>query len=504
MRRLLATALLAAGLLPAAVDSRLPEAAKSGDRRAVLEMLAQKADANAAEADGTTALHWASYNDDVAMAKALLAAGAKPDAANRYGMTPLSAACTNGSAAMVEELLRAGADANLAITGGETPLMTASRTGRLDAVRLLLQHGAKINAQDDKTGQSAIMWAAAEGNAGVIAALVAAGADVNQRLDSGFSPILFAAREGHIEAVKALLQAGADANDAIPMAGRKRVAFKNPPRLGETALMFAVANAHYELAAVLLDAGANPNAKETGYTALHVVSDARKPGGGDNDPPPEGSGNMTSLEFVKKIVASGADINSRMTKKVAFGMTGLNTVGATPFFLAAKTADVELMRALAALDADPKLPNADGSTPLMAAAGLGTRSPGEDAGTESEVMEAIQLCLELGNDINAVDKNGETAMHGAAYKNLPGAVELLAAKGADPRVWNQKNKMGWTPLRIAEGYRFGNYKPSLVTVAAFHRVMDKAGIPIPVQSEGGDNISPYAKPKMPETAPSKQ
>jgi ankyrin repeat protein len=237
-----------------------------------------------------------------------------------------------------------------------------------------------------------------------------------------------------------------------------------------------VVNGHFQLAANLLDAGADPNAAGVGYTPLHIIHQVRKPGGGDNDPAPRGSGTMTSLEFVKKLVASGANLNARMTRKFNFGLTGLNTVGATPFLLAARSADAELMRTLAALGADPLIPNADNATPLIVAAGLGTRSPGEDAGTESEVLEAVQAALELGNDINAVDNNGETAMHGAAYKNLPAVVEYLAKQGANPEVWNRKNKHGWTPLTIAQGYRFGNYKPSAVTVAAFHRVMAAAGI----------------------------
>src|SRR5436190_5853311 len=161
-----------------------------------------------------------------------------------------------------------------------------------------------------------------------------------------------------------------------------------------------------------------------------------------------------------------------MTKKVNVGLTSLNTLGATPFLLAARTADAELMRALAALGADPLLGNADNSTPLIVAAGLGTRSPGEDAGTESEVVEALQAALDLGNDVNAVDNNGETAMHAAAYRNHPAAVQFLADHGAKIEVWNRKNKQGWTPLTIAEGYRFGNYKPSPVTVEALHRVMN--------------------------------
>jgi ankyrin repeat protein len=185
---------------------------------------------------------------------------------------------------------------------------------------------------------------------------------------------------------------------------------------------------------------------------------------------------VTSLELVKKLVEHGANLNARMIKKVNVGLTGLNTLGATPFLLAARSADAELMRTLAELGADPRLTNADNSTPLMAAAGLGTRSPGEDAGTESEVIEAMQVALDLGNDLNAVDNNGETAMHGAAYKNLPGAVQFLADKGARIEIWNRKNKHGWTPLTIAEGYRFGNFKPSPETVAVFRRVMSAAGV----------------------------
>jgi ankyrin repeat protein len=183
-----------------------------------------------------------------------------------------------------------------------------------------------------------------------------------------------------------------------------------------------------------------------------------------------------------------------MTRRVNMGLTGLNTLGATPFLMAARSGDAELMRTLASLGADPLIPNADYATPLIVAAGLGTRSPGEDAGTETEVLEAVRVALELGNDINAVDKNGETAMHGAAYKNLPAVVALLAEKGAKIDVWNQKNSHGWTPLTIAEGHRFGNFKPSPDTVAALRRVMLAAGITPPEsQQMSTEKNSDYAK-----------
>jgi ankyrin repeat protein len=240
-----------------------------------------------------------------------------------------------------------------------------------------------------------------------------------------------------------------------------------------------VRNAHYDLASLLLDAGANPNADLTGYTVLHAITVVRKPGVGDNDPPPDGSGTLTSIELVKKLAARGANVNARMTKKPNLNNTRLNEIGATPFMLAALTADAELMKTLAALGANPLLTNADNSTPLMAAAGLATRSPGEDAGTEGEVIEALQVALDLGNDINAVDNNGETAMHAAAYKNLPKVVKFLAAKGAKIDVWNRNDKFGWTPLAIAVGYRFGNFKPSAETEAALREVMIAAGVTPP-------------------------
>jgi ankyrin repeat protein len=251
------------------------------------------------------------------------------------------------------------------------------------------------------------------------------------------------------------------------------------PPAGASALLVAVTNAHFELASYLLDAGANPNADLPGYTVLHAIAAVRKPGVGDNDPAPEGSGNVSSIELVRKLVARGANVNARMEKRPNLTNTRLNELGATPFLLAAQTADAELMRTLAVLGADPRITNAENSTALIVAAGLATRSPGEDAGTESEVLEAVQVALELGADINAVDDNGETAMHAAAYKNLPKVVKFLAAKGAKIDVWNRMDKFGWTPLAIAVGYRFGNFKPSPDTEAALREVMIAAGVTPP-------------------------
>jgi uncharacterized protein len=476
------TALLLAtvGLHGAGSRAPLADAVEQMDRSRVLALLKQRADVNTAQVDGMTALHWATYQDDLELATLLVRAGANVSAANRYGVTPLSLACTNGDGAMVEMLLKAGADPNASLPGGETPLMTAARTGALGSVKALLSRGPSVDSKDERRGQTALMWAAAEGHAAVVQALIDAGADVRTRVPSGFTPLLFAVREGRIDVVRVLLKAGADVNETIPVdAVRRRGYGGRLPPAGASALLLAVTNAHFELAAHLLDAGAKANADLPGYTVLHAMTAIRKPGVGDNDPPPEGSGNMTSTELVKKLAAHGANLDARMTKRANLNNTRLNELGATPYLLAALTADAELMRTLAALGANPLLPNADNSTPVMAAAGLATRSPGEDAGTESEVLEAVQVALDLGADLNAADSNGETAMHAAAYKNLPKVVKFLAARGARIDLWNRADKFGWTPLAIAAGYRFGNFKPSPETEAAVREVMIAAGVTPP-------------------------
>jgi ankyrin repeat protein len=472
--------LVTSGGVAAQADSAMADAAERADWARVRALVAQRADVNAAQPDGMTPLHWAAYYDKVDVVDALVSAGANVQLATRYGVTPLSLACTNGSGALVERLLRAGADANTSLPGGENPLMTASRTGVLAPVQMLLAHGARVDAKDDRRGQTALMWAAAEGHAAVVDALLAAGADVHARVPSGLTPLMFAAREGRTDVVQLLLKAGAEANEAIPAAGPRRRGYGGGvPPAGTTPLLLAVKNAHFELAAALLDSGANPNADGTGYTVLHLITAVRKPGIGDNDPAPEGSGAMTSLELVKRLVEHGANVNARMTRKANLNNTRANELGATPFFLAALTADAELLNVLAALGADPTLTNVEHSTPLMEAAGLATRSPGEDAGTEDEVLEALQVLLDLGADINAVDDNGETVMHAAAYKNLPKVVKFLAANGARIEVWNQLDKFEWTPLAIAVGYRFGNFKPSPETEAAIRDAMLAAGVTPP-------------------------
>src|SRR5688572_10090286 len=463
----------------AAQAQSLVDAVKAGDLAVVQTLVSRQADVNAPQPDGTTALHWAVERDAPALVQTLIRAGANVKAVNRYGVTPLWLASVNGSATAIAMLTEAGADANTPSAEGETPLMVAARTGKADAVGELLKRGADVNAVEGWRKQTALMWAAAEGHAGVIPTLVAAGANLHARSSGGFTPLLFAAREGRIAAVQALLAAGANLNDALPARSRGSEPAA-PAETGLNAFLLAAGNAHYELATLLLDRGADPNAAPQGFTALHQVSWVRKAGvAGSNNPAPEGSGNVDSLTFVRTLAAKGARLDARATKRPNMGVTTLNSIGATPFLLAARTADAPLMKLLAELGADPRLTNEDGSTPLMVAAGLGTNAPGEDPGTEPEVLEAVKLALDLGNALDAVDKNGETAMHGAAYKHVPSVVRYLSEKGAKIEVWNRPNSKGWTPLKITEGVQRGmNIVSSPVTATAIRQVLAASSLAV--------------------------
>lgn len=491
-------------------NSRLLEAAKKADVAGVRAALSQHPDVNAAEPDGATALYWAAYRDNLAIADLLLAAGANVKAANRYNVTPLSLACTNGNAALIERLLKAGADPNAVSEEGETALMTASLTGNEAAIKTLLVAGAKVNVKEPYKGQTALMWAASEGNAKAAALLIEFGEQVKARSKVGFTPLLFAVRNGHIEAARVLLEHGADADDVAPD--------------GTTALNMAVVNAYYELAAVLLDRGANPNAPDPRGSPLHALAWLRKPGsdgaagvGGVAKGPPVPTGNMSSFELAKALLQHHADPNVRISwqeKKfdkeggtvknppnIDLGRHFLSYVGATAFYVAAQNGDAPYMKLLADFGADPKIPTVQGITPLMAASGLGTwegETPGPFTGSsEAERLEAVKLALALGNDINAhadfgdyrmeggteytllyyplnidelTDKvlgdprwSGCTALHGAVVSGQPSLVQFLIDHGAKV---DATSKLGWTPLMLAEGAFYANAKKEFPAAAA--------------------------------------
>lgn len=466
-----------------ASDSSLADAIEKQDWKRADKLLEQGADVNAAQVDGMTALHWAVFHDRTELTKQLVSAGADVKARNRYGVPVLYAGCLNGNKEIVELLLEKGADPNAALRGGETPLMTASRTGIPEPVKALLAHGATLDATDRKD-QTAMMWAAAEGNVLAVDLLIKAGADHQTPLKSGFNPMFFAVREGRTDVVLRLLAAGVDVNE--PMQIERRTG--KGPSNGTTPLILAVENGHFELAAILLEMGADPNEKRTGYTPLHALTWVRKPLRGDGDPPPIGSGKMSSLEFVKVLVEHGADVNARHGKHSS-GNQRLNKTDATAFLLAAETGDLPLLKLLLELGADSSLKNKDNATPLLAASGVGILGNGdESAGTEEDAIATVKFLLELGADVNAVDDRNNTAMHGAAYKSWTKLVQFLADNGATVEIWNRENRFKRTPLAIAHGYRPGNFRPSAETTAAIEKLMRAAGLdppPPPPRSASG-------------------
>ena len=474
---LLSASLAAVNLVAASSDLRLVDAAQRGDREAVRALLQQQADVNARQGDGATALAWAAHRNDSEMAAWLLAAGADAGAANDYGVTPLSLACTNANPAMVKTLLQAGANPSAAQWTGETALMTCAGTGNAEAVKLLLQAGAEVNAAEAEKGQTALMWAVAERKPEVVKILLEHGADTHARsrliplpetfaiesanifgssyastvhfrkTTGGFTPLLFAAQQGDLESARLLLAAGADVNEAATEDG--------------SALVVAAASGHEELALFLLEQGADPRAADVyGITPLHyALSKGLTTLAGAKRSSTDRFGwiRPNMLELVKALLTKGADPNARITKDFppydfspiarsnGNDHAQMNLVGVTPIVLAAASGDVTTMRILAERGANPRMTTPEGVSPLLVAAGLGIERGMLE---EQSALEAAQLAVQLGGDVNASKEDGRTALHVAALLGWNDMIRFLAEHGANLDV---KDMYGQTPLSIALG-----------------------------------------------------
>jgi len=533
--------------------SPVADAAMKGDKAAVKTLLQQKADVNTPQPDGATALQWAAYRNDLELADLLLGAGATVKVANHDGATPLSLACESGSAPMIDKLLNAGADVNEKGPHGETPLMMASRNGNVEAMKVLLDHHADVSAKETLRGTTALMWAAEQSHAAAAKLLIAHGADVNAasapeirprgaylapsaaarfangdtfdrrrpartaaperaitsgddvadaaaffgnrnqvKDGGGITPLVFAAREGDFDTVKALVEAGANVNQTT--------------NYGWTALLTATQNKNYKIGKYLLEHGADPNiANHGGWRPLYLATDNRNIEGGDY---PVRPADMDHLEYIKLLLDKGADVNGRVcgvksTPAVCSGdSTETRTIftnqwlyedGATAFVRAAQSGDVVLMKLLLARGADPKIATAHNVTALATASGIGWVEGITFEWSEAENMEAVKLCLDLGIDVNAVDSDGRTALHGAAHKGRVPVIQALVDHNAkldahdfgsrDTTNPNQK-KYGytWQPVEYADGVVRVGVQSSIAhpeAAALLRKLMKDRGLKVP-------------------------
>jgi len=455
-------------------DPALADAVQKMDKPAVAALLKQRRDVNVPQGDGATALHWAAYFADPDLVGELIRAGAQVNVRNKYGVTPMSLAAANGNAATIALLLKAGADPNAAVRSNETPLMLAARTGEVAAVNTLLDAGADPNVKESWNGQTALMWAADAGHTAVVQALIDHHADLKVRSNTGATAIFFAVRRGSVETTRTLLAGGADVNDA-------RVDRATP-------LLVAVVNGYADLVDLLLEKGANPNIEggttdltRPGVKSRPIEPDFHQLTPGEADVENRRVKNMwgtplqalvaianpeqadvhvvvpiDKMRIAKALLAHGANVNAKkQSSEVRWKGERFRRVldGATPFILAAKAADFELMKLFLLNGADINITTQFHITPLMAAAGISWASS-QDHATEAQVLEVVKFLVdEMHVDINATNDFGETAMHAAAYRGANSVVQYLFDKGAD---LNVTAKDGRTPLIVADGVEYGN------------------------------------------------
>jgi uncharacterized protein len=497
--------LLAWQCVAAGEAGALADAAMHGDLDAMRTLVKHGADANERGAFGTPALHWRVRVDDLAGAKFLLASGADANGTTERGVTPLELAIDNGNAAMVALLLKARADANHLDHVGETPLMRASEVGVLPVLQLLLKHGAVVDVREANYGQTALMFAARAGHADVVATLLASGANPNVATKVGATPAFiapnsvpgfgfgvgilrggvpadrgrreptpggmtpYAARHDRVDVAKLLIKAGADVNAKEAN--------------GIWPLLMAISNDNMAVASLLLQGGSAVNGQDWYgrsplWEAVNVrnlyVHNATFKNGIERAP---------VLELIRELLAAGADVNARTRETPPFRnhlleITGslewVDFTGQTPFLTAALAGDVTVMRLLLAHGADPRIDTFEGTSPLMAAAGVNwvlaqTWTEGPD-----QLLEAVKLCYELDMPVNQANSMGITALHGAANRGSDAIIRFLVEKGADLTAQDKQHR---TALDWARGVFLATHpaEPKPTSIALISELLRAQG-----------------------------
>jgi ankyrin len=510
------TIAMLAGALSSAVSATtstdLLQLAERGQAAEISKLLESGVDVDSRLNDGSTVLHWAVLNDQPDVVNSLLDAGASPVVVNRNGISPLFLAAQNGDAAIVQSLLDAGADPNTLAENGETILMTAAHTGKPEVVDLLLANGALVDARDPEFQQTALMIAVREGQVEVVDTLIRYGADVDAKtregglgvylppckgtgcgsegvginrsgvphrgerhdVKGGMTPLLYAARDGRLEEARLLLDNGAD----LELAEVNEI----------EPLLMATLNNQLDVANLLLDYGAEVNVDDFyGRTPLFAAVDYRNIDMNSDleaDPKDNGVDRDAILPTIKRLLEAGADVNARTKewppeKKWLYTLNDVSWVdmtGQTPFIRASESGDVPVMKLLLEHGADPHITTFEGTTALMAAAGVNWTVAQTYTVSDAALLEAVKMNIELGADVNATNSMGLTALLGAANKGGNDIIRYLVAQGADLAV---KDAVGRTPLKWAEGVFLAavgaTQKPE--TIALLKELMDEAGVP---------------------------
>ena len=511
----------------AAGRSDLADAVMKGDKAAVRTLIQQKADVNAPQADGATALHWAVYKDDLETVDLLIRSGATVKAANRAGATPLYLASLNGNAAVIEKLLNAGAGANERGPNGETALMLAAHNGNPAAIKMLIDRGADVNAKEPLRETTALMWAIEQEHPPAVKMLVDHGADIKAQSkieanarrarvaetptaaggqrgagqrgggqrgggQRGAAPAAAPAAEAAATAAAAPAGDDQDQDDAPPaeplgatggltplvFAARQNdlesakillaagADINGTSAYGWTPLLTATKNGFYKFANYFIDHGADVNiANKGGWTPLYLATDNRNIEGGDY---PTRKSDIDDLVYIQKLLDKGANVNARAGEstetRTVFTNQWLNEAGATPFLRAAQSGDIVLMRLLLKYGADPKIPTNKGTTALAVASGIGWVEGITHELSEKESFEAVKLCLDLGVDPNAIDSDGRAAIHGAAHKGRNDVVQILADHGAKLDVRDKGSRDTRAGPLVGHGWLALDYSEGLVRV----------------------------------------
>ncbi|MBV9398749.1 MAG: ankyrin repeat domain-containing protein [Bryobacterales bacterium] len=437
------------------------------------------ADVETHSPDGTTPLHWAVRNDDLATVDKLIKAGADVKTADRYGVTPLYLACTNASVPIIRKLLDAGADPNAPYaSNGEIPLMTVIHAeDNVDALKALLDRGADVNIKDTVAGETALMWAVRENRPLSVRLLLDHGAqvDISTRIGKrpaarppnagggshgagivrsgwpergfqdatpgGMTALLYASRDGRMETARMLL----DSKAGVNLAEANKL----------TPLLIAILNNHIELANVLLERGADVNARDFwGRTPLWAAVELRNLDVNKTDN--NGVDRAAALKLIDTLIGRGANVNARTQEVPPIrrwimplgDLSWVDFTGQTPFLRAALSGDVTVMRLLLQHGADPNIPTLSGTTALMAAAGVNWMGGQTYTESKESQLEAVKLCVEKGADVNAVNSMGIGAVIGAVNRGSDDILQYLVDRGARLDI---KDNEGRTPMVWAEG-----------------------------------------------------